>query len=155
MSRTRGKRRICRRIRESASGMVANGESPFFSDFANRWKSTLKTGKQKSRTRCPSGKETKKWWQGPVSNRWHTDFQSVALPTELPRHIYGAPGRNRTCNLLVRSQTLYPIELRVPLIQVFYLMIWLIYHKRKKNQMNFWSFIKKTILHQRKKGIKS
>ena len=25
----------------------------------------------------------------------------------------GAPGRTRTCNLLVRSQTLYPIELRV------------------------------------------
>ena len=24
----------------------------------------------------------------------------------------GAPGRTRTCNLLVRSQTLYPIELR-------------------------------------------
>ena len=26
------------------------------------------------------------WWQGPGSNWWHTDFQSVALPTELPRH---------------------------------------------------------------------
>jgi hypothetical protein len=26
---------------------------------------------------------------------------------------YGAPGRTRTCNILIRSQTLYPIELRV------------------------------------------
>ena len=25
----------------------------------------------------------------------------------------GAPGRTRTCNLLIRSQALYPIELRV------------------------------------------
>lgn len=27
----------------------------------------------------------------------------------------GAPGRTRTCNLLIRSQKLYPIELPVPL----------------------------------------
>ncbi len=26
-----------------------------------------------------------KWWQGPGSNRRHADFQSAALPTELPR----------------------------------------------------------------------
>ena len=25
----------------------------------------------------------------------------------------GVPGRSRTCNLLIRSQMLYPIELRV------------------------------------------
>ena len=28
----------------------------------------------------------KKWWLGTESNRRHTDFQSVALPTELPSH---------------------------------------------------------------------
>ena len=28
-------------------------------------------------------------------------------------HKSGAPGRTRTCNLLVRSQMLYPIELQV------------------------------------------
>ena len=28
----------------------------------------------------------KKWWQGPESNWRHKDFQSSALPTELPRH---------------------------------------------------------------------
>lgn len=27
---------------------------------------------------------------------------------------FGAPGRARTCDLLIRSQTLYPTELRVP-----------------------------------------
>ncbi len=27
-----------------------------------------------------------KWWLGTESNRRHTDFQSVALPTELPSH---------------------------------------------------------------------
>ena len=29
----------------------------------------------------------KKWWLDPGSNRGHTDFQSVALPTELSSHI--------------------------------------------------------------------
>ena len=29
--------------------------------------------------------------------------------------IYGAPGTTRTCDLLVRSQTLYPTELRARL----------------------------------------
>jgi hypothetical protein len=28
----------------------------------------------------------KMWWEGTESNRRHTDFQSVALPTELPSH---------------------------------------------------------------------
>ena len=27
---------------------------------------------------------------------------------------FNAPGRSRTCNLLIRSQMLYPIELRAP-----------------------------------------
>jgi hypothetical protein len=30
------------------------------------------------------------------------------------RSRIGAPGRARTCDLLIRSQTLYPTELRVP-----------------------------------------
>ena len=29
----------------------------------------------------------KKWWLGTDSNRRHKDFQSYALPTELPSHI--------------------------------------------------------------------
>ena len=28
------------------------------------------------------------WWLGTESNRRHTDFQSVALPTELSDHIW-------------------------------------------------------------------
>jgi hypothetical protein len=34
----------------------------------------------------------------------------------LPVNIYGAPERSRTHNLLIRSQTLYPIELRAHLL---------------------------------------
>ena len=30
--------------------------------------------------------EVEKWWQGSESNRRHRDFQSPALPSELPRH---------------------------------------------------------------------
>ena len=30
---------------------------------------------------------TKKWWLGTESNRRHEDFQSSALPTELPSHL--------------------------------------------------------------------
>ena len=30
-----------------------------------------------------------KWWQGPESNRGHKDFQSSALPTELPCRSWG------------------------------------------------------------------
>ena len=33
-------------------------------------------------------------------------------------NIYGAPDRSRTHNLLIRSQTLYPIELRALIIKV-------------------------------------
>jgi nuclease-like protein len=32
-------------------------------------------------------------WRGPESNRRHHDFQSCALPTELPRLVAGAMGR--------------------------------------------------------------
>ncbi len=31
----------------------------------------------------------------------------------------GAPGRTRTLNLLIRSQTLYPIELRALIIRTY------------------------------------
>ena len=35
----------------------------------------------------------------------------------MPGGIYGAPGLTRTADLLVRSQTLYPTELRAQLFQ--------------------------------------
>jgi hypothetical protein len=31
--------------------------------------------------------DTKRWWPGAESNCRHADFQSAALPTELPGHI--------------------------------------------------------------------
>jgi hypothetical protein len=36
----------------------------------------------------------------------------VLYQAELLPDLYGAPERSRTPNLLIRSQTLYPIELR-------------------------------------------
>ena len=57
------------------------------------------------------------WCLRAESNCRHEDFQSSALPTELPRQIDGDPGRIRTCDLLIRSQTLYPAELRSQLIK--------------------------------------
>jgi hypothetical protein len=39
------------------------------------------------------GISPEQWWPRPESNRRHTDFQSVALPTELPgRKLVGEPG---------------------------------------------------------------
>lgn len=42
---------------------------------------------------------------------------TVAKTARLTLHVlrvsHGVPGRDRTCNLLIRSQVLYPIELRV------------------------------------------
>ena len=47
-------------------------------------------------------------------------YQAELLPVYiwvlLHHYIYGAPERSRTHNLLIRSQTLYPIELRAHII---------------------------------------
>ena len=37
--------------------------------------------------------------RGAESNHRHVDFQSTALPTELPRHMYGDPEGARTLDL--------------------------------------------------------
>ena len=41
----------------------------------------------------------RKWCLGAESNHRHVDFQSTALPTELPRHMYGDPEGARTLDL--------------------------------------------------------
>ncbi len=41
----------------------------------------------RNRGRSRSVRTAWKWWRGAESNRRHYDFQSYALPTELPRHI--------------------------------------------------------------------
>ena len=52
-------------------------------------------------------------WRGTESNRRHTELQSVALPTELPSHLWGLQlfscnggYRARTCDPLLVRQTL-------------------------------------------------
>lgn len=40
-------------------------------------------------------KSLKKWWPGTESNCRHGDFQSPALPTELPGHIFALRVRIR------------------------------------------------------------
>ena len=49
-------------------------------------------------------------WYQRESNLRHTDFQSVALPTELWHH-FSTPRRIRTFDLRIRSALLYPAEL--------------------------------------------
>jgi hypothetical protein len=49
-----------------------------------------------------------RWWLRPESNRRHVDFQSTALPTELPSHLtYAVSGD------LVAASGLEPPTLRV------------------------------------------
>ena len=54
------------------------------------------------------------WWPRPGSNRRHTDFQSVALPTELPSHrSVFANGRSRgirTHDPVIKSHLLYQLS---------------------------------------------
>ena len=56
------------------------------------------------------------WWPRPGSNRRHTDFQSVALPTELPSHrriCQGSNGRGagiRTLDPVIKSHLLYQLS---------------------------------------------
>ena len=50
-----------------------------------------------------------KWWPRPGSNRRHTDFQSVALPTELPSHSLQQDGRGAGIRTL---DPVIPAELR-------------------------------------------
>ena len=45
-------------------------------------------------------------WQGTESNRRHGDFQSPALPTELPG-LNNGKGRNRTADTGIFSPLLY------------------------------------------------
>jgi hypothetical protein len=45
------------------------------------------------------------------------------LEPSYPQRKYGAPGRNRTANLCVRSATLYPIELRARTVKILYLIV--------------------------------
>lgn len=50
-------------------------------------------------------RKTIKWWRGPESNRGHEDFQSTALPTELPRHVERAGGFRLLSSVTILSKS--------------------------------------------------
>ncbi len=45
-----------------------------------------RSASSRRKTRCSLRSSGLKWWLSPESNRGHEDFQSSALPTELPSH---------------------------------------------------------------------
>ena len=51
---------------------------------------------QTKKMTCISAGHLKLWWPGTESNRRHGDFQSPALPTELPGHFIAALPLART-----------------------------------------------------------
>ena len=58
-------------------------------DLISRWGSPeiSSTGRKMEEKRCESQNQWEGcWWRGQESNQGHGDFQSPALPTELPRH---------------------------------------------------------------------
>ena len=63
---------------------------------------------------------------GPVGDLWETQA-AIAVQQERPHKLINAcraflylsvPGRNRTCDLLLRRQSLYPTELRGQVVTV-------------------------------------
>lgn len=52
-----------------------------------------KNSRVSSRFKTKTGRESK--WSGPGLNRRHMDFQSIALPTELPVPVAQAPAKRR------------------------------------------------------------
>ncbi len=90
---------------------VPRGFEPLISALTTRRLRPLTDG-----TVCTYQEKT--WCRRAESNRRHEDFQSSALPTELPRHISlagsdisailnGGRNRVRTCDPLLVRQVLY------------------------------------------------
>ena len=65
---------------------------------------TLRRDKEEAGGFIASGKRAENEWAGAESNCRHCDFQSHALPTELPRR--GGRYRTRTCDLLGVNEAL-------------------------------------------------
>src|SRR5262245_21985150 len=54
-----------------------------------------------------TSKRLKEWWAGTGLNRRHQDFQSCALPTELPAHLTREDSRRARGRLLPDGKTRY------------------------------------------------
>lgn len=57
--------------------------------------------------------------QRPLSCHWTTSQRHKRSIVYLSTHKEGAPGRTRTCDLLLRRQTLYPLSYRRALIEIY------------------------------------
>ena len=90
--------------RERNLGLTALSQPP-----ARGWRSRSRRAKPRQHWGTDEKKPTDSgwflefWWPGTESNRRHGDFQSPALPTELPgreqdRHISRPPVESATCN---------------------------------------------------------
>ena len=118
-------RLLCRRPISELAGESVRGRAQ------RRHACAAKTGwQQDSLGREASQKQRRSYPRRPPRPRWHalsSHGLGARLPIEAPplrplgssgkcafdsHRKYGAPGRTRTLNLLIRSQTLYPIELR-------------------------------------------
>src|SRR5436190_20515762 len=54
-------------------------------------------------SRCGNLRFNKEWWPGSESNQRHADFQSAALPTELPGHLGISPNRGLDQGARIRT----------------------------------------------------
>jgi hypothetical protein len=72
---------------------------------SSSWRMSLPWGSFQRLVWCSTGSPSNAMWVG----NWVSYFSTGCLQVS---DFYGAPGMTRTCDLLVRSQTLYPTELR-------------------------------------------
>ena len=98
---TKNERRRDRRISEAEEQRLLNAcrllnDLPLVSHLSA--KRVLASGDSRNLPRC-----SRKWWRGTESNCRHYDFQSYALPTELPRHA--AAARPEETAILARGLT--------------------------------------------------
>ena len=101
--------RSCRGQKLALSGSSLNARGFYKSKSRTRFEKSQTIKKKKSESSPISEIE---WWPRPGSNRRHTDFQSVALPTELPSPVRenGRSAGIRTLDPVIKSHLLYQLS---------------------------------------------